>query len=62
MIRRKRRFYHGFKSEDFVGKVSDLANACSKNYVEQVLLPRFYMGLPISASVITFDLFFAIVF
>ena len=36
---------HGFKSEDFVGRISDLAVACSQNYLEQMVLPRFFMGL-----------------
>ena len=39
------RWYHGFKSEGFVGRISDLAVACSKNYLEQMVLPRFFMGL-----------------
>ncbi len=36
--------YHSFKTEDWVGRLSNLAVQCSKNHVEQVVLGRYYMG------------------
>lgn len=38
------RLYHSFKTEDWVGRLSNLAVQCSKNHVEQVVLGRYYMG------------------
>ena len=38
------RFYHAFKQEDFVGRLSELAACCQKPKLEQALLPRFYLG------------------
>ena len=39
------RHYHSFASEDFVGRVVDLAGACHKSNLEKVILKRHYMGL-----------------
>ena len=38
------RFYHAFKCEDFVGRISSLAGQCNKLRLEDAILPRFYMG------------------
>ena len=38
------RFYHAFKQEDFVGKLSTLAAQCKKPKLEDALLPRFFLG------------------
>ena len=38
------RTYHGFKCEDFVGRVTDLAGCCHKAQLERSVLQRFYMG------------------
>lgn len=40
------RFYHAFKCEDFVGRISDLASVVNKLKLEEAILPRFYMGFP----------------
>ena len=39
------RYYHGFRCEDFVGKISDLAGCCHPSRMEETLIQRFYMGL-----------------
>ena len=38
------RHYHGFRCEDFVGRIATLAQQCSKNALESAILPRFYSG------------------
>ncbi len=38
------RYYHGFRGEDFVGRITDLASKCHKSKLEEALIRRFYMG------------------
>ena len=37
------RYYHGFRGEDFVGQITDLASKRHKSKWEESLIRRFYM-------------------